>query len=53
MLVYGEAFAEDPEYQAGSIDFWCVQTGRPLGPDGGGVDLDACSEPERPCYQEF
>jgi hypothetical protein len=53
MLVYGEAFEEDPEYQAGAVDFWCVRTSRHLGPDQGEVSLDACRNPERPCFQEY
>ena len=26
MMVYGEAFESDPEYQAGLTDFWCQLT---------------------------
>jgi hypothetical protein len=53
MLVYGEDFEQDPEYQAGSVDFWCLETNRSLGPDGGEVSLDACRNPKRGCYREF
>jgi hypothetical protein len=53
MLVYGENFEQDPEYQAGVTDFWCVQTSRGEGPDGGTVALDVCSNPERGCFKEF
>jgi hypothetical protein len=53
MMVYGEAFEEDPEYQAGAVDFWCVRTSRGLGPDGGEVSMDCCTDPARPCFQEF
>jgi hypothetical protein len=53
MLVYGEDFENDPEYQGGQTEFWCVLTGKPFGPDGGEVTLDACRNAERPCYQEY
>ncbi len=53
MAVYGEAFEDDPDYQAGLTDFWCVHTARPLGPDGGEVGLRECRHPERDCYQEY
>ena len=36
MLVYGEAFESDPDYQSGQTDFWCLLTSKPLGPDGDG-----------------
>jgi hypothetical protein len=53
MLVYGEAFETDPEYQAGITDFWCQCTSRAQGPDGEHVALAECSEPQRTCYREF
>jgi hypothetical protein len=53
MLVYGEAFEEDPEYQDGNVDFWCLETSRGIGPDGGGVAMEHCTNPERPCFREF
>jgi hypothetical protein len=53
MLVYGEDFESDPEYQAGMVDFWCAQTSKGQGPDGEYVALETCSNPERPCYQEY
>jgi hypothetical protein len=53
MLVYGEDFEQDPEYQAGCVDFWCLETAKGLGPDGGEVNLEACQNPERPCFREF
>ena len=34
MLVFGEDFENDPEYQAGMTEFWCQQTSKGLGPDG-------------------
>jgi hypothetical protein len=53
MIVFGEGFENDPDYQAGLIDFWCVQTSKGLGPDGEHVALDECSDPERSCFKEF
>lgn len=51
MLVFGEAFLEDPDVQAGVADYWCLATGQGLGPDGGPVELPACSDPKRACHQ--
>ena len=34
MQVWGEDFENDPEYQAGMVEFSCTQTFRNLGPDG-------------------
>jgi len=53
LLVYGEDFQNDPEYQGEMTDFWCLQTSKGLGPDGAEVTLNLCSNPERPCYQEY
>jgi len=53
MLVFGEAFESDPDYQAGLTDFWCVQTSKGQGPDGGEISLELCSNPERSCFQEY
>ena len=53
MMVYGEDFEEDPEFQAGAIDFWCLETTRNLGPDGGEVSMDCCTNKERSCFREF
>ena len=53
MLVFGEAFEADPEYQAGVVNFWCTRTSKGQGPDGDGVALEACSNPERTCYRAF
>lgn len=53
MLVFGENFEQDPEYQAGSVNFWCNHTGRGLGPDQGEVSMDDCTNPERSCFKEF
>jgi hypothetical protein len=53
MLVFGENFESDPDYQAGLTEFWCVQTSKGQGPDGGEATLESCSNPERTCYQEY
>ena len=53
MLVFGEGFEADPEYQAGMVNFWCSRTSKGQGPDGESTDLAACSNPERTCFQEF
>ena len=53
MLVYGEDFENDPDYQLGLVDFWCNRTSKNQGPDGDGVALDVCSDPERACFEEF
>ena len=53
MLVYGEAFEQDPDYQAGMTEFWCLCTSKGAGPDGDDVSLTQCSNPGRGCYKEF
>ncbi len=53
MLVYGENFEQDPEYQGGCVDFWCIETAKGLGPDGGTVSMECCTDPKRTCYREF
>jgi hypothetical protein len=53
MLVYGEDFEQDPEYQAGCTDFWCLETSSAVGPDGGEVSLDRCRSAERTCFRAF
>jgi len=53
MLVYGEAFEGDPEYQDGTAEFWCTRTSKCMGPDGEEVSLGVCSNPERSCFKEF
>jgi hypothetical protein len=53
MLVFGENFESDPEYQPGLTAFWCLLTSREQGPDGEHVALEVCSDPERECYQEY
>jgi hypothetical protein len=53
MLVYGENFESDPDYQAGLTEFWCLRTSKGLGPDGDDVNLEMCSNLERGCFQEY
>jgi hypothetical protein len=53
MLVYGEAFESDPDYQGGVVEFTCNATCRSHGPDGGEVSLEACSAVERECFREY
>lgn len=53
MAVHGEAFEDDTDFQDGLSDIWCVLTARALGPDGDGVGLKVCRDPERGCYQEY
>ncbi len=53
MMVYGEDFEQDPEYQAGAVDFWCLLTSKNQGPDGGEVTLDCCRNAERTCFKAF
>ena len=53
MLVYGEAFESDPDYQAGMTEFWCVGTAKGIGPDGEEVSLAQCTEPGRSCFKEY
>jgi hypothetical protein len=53
MLVYGEAFESDPDYQAGLTEFWCQLTSKGQGPDGEDASLEMCSNPERVCFAEY
>jgi hypothetical protein len=53
MMVYGENFENDPEYIPGVTDFWCVLTSKSQGPDGEHVALEACTDPQRGCFQEY
>jgi hypothetical protein len=53
MLVFGEAFEMDPDYQAGMTDFWCQCTQKPYGPDNNELSLPLCSDPKRSCYQAY
>lgn len=53
MIAYGEDFENDPDFQAGMVDFWCQQTLKNWGPDNGDVTLEMCCNPERACFQEY
>jgi hypothetical protein len=53
MVVHGEAFEADPDYQAGLTDYWCLLTAKALGPDDGDVSLRDCCDRQRTCYQEY
>lgn len=53
MQAWGEDFENDPEYQAGMVEFTCTQTFRSIGPDGGEVFYEACCNAERTCYREY
>ncbi|MFN4258416.1 MAG: hypothetical protein ACK4RK_03910 [Gemmataceae bacterium] len=53
MVVFGEDFESDPDYQAGMTDFWCTRTQTGRGPDNDDVCMEMCSNPERGCYQEY
>ena len=53
MQVWGEDFQNDPEYQAGMVEFTCTQTMQATGPDGGFTSLEVCSNPQRSCFQDY
>jgi hypothetical protein len=53
MLVFGEDFESDPDYQAGTAEFWCTQTSKGQGPDGDDASLELCTNPDRSCFQEY
>jgi hypothetical protein len=53
MAVHGEGFEDDPSFQDGMADVWCLRTARPIGPDGGDVGLKPCRDPGRGCHQEY
>ncbi len=53
MQVWGEDFQNDPEYQAGMVEFTCMASMCGAGPDGDPASLELCSNPERPCYREY
>ncbi len=53
MMVYGENFESDPDYQGGVVEFTCNCTFKTHGPDGKAVELAACSEPGRKCFREY
>jgi hypothetical protein len=53
MMVYGDDFEQDPEYQGGMTEFTCLCTFSGYGPDGEMASMDACCNPERTCYKEY
>ncbi len=53
MMVYGEAFESDPEYQDGLSEMFCLCTSKGQGPDGDDVSVAQCSDPQRACYREY
>lgn len=53
MMVYGEAFESDPDYQGGVVDFTCNCTCKGHGPDSGAVSLELCSDAGRECFREY
>ena len=53
MLVYGEHFESDPDYQAGMTEFWCMRTSKGQGPDSEDASMEMCRNPERSCFQAF
>lgn len=53
MQVWGDDFENDPEYQAGMVEYSCTLTFRNQGPDGDFAALDRCSNPERACFREY
>jgi hypothetical protein len=52
MLVFGEDFESDPDYQAGLTEFWCRLTSKGQGPDGEDASMDMCTNAERACFEE-
>ena len=53
MMVYGEDFANDPDFQAGLVEMQCTKTFSNFGPDSGELSLPLCSDPGRGCYREY
>jgi len=53
MAVYGESFENDPDYQDGLTDFWCLRTAKPFGPDDADAGMAHCCDRGRECYQEY
>jgi hypothetical protein len=53
MQVYGEDFENDPDFQAGMVEFTCQKTFQGCGPDDGLVNLELCSNQERGCFKEY
>ncbi|MGF1580535.1 MAG: hypothetical protein ACFCD0_14330 [Gemmataceae bacterium] len=53
MAVFGEDFEQDPEYQAGMVEFECIKTTGNIGPDRGDVSMEYCCNSKRRCYEAF
>ncbi len=53
MMVFGEDFEEDPDFQADMADFECLKTANNMGPDNGEASLEHCCNKDRPCYEEY
>ena len=53
LMVHGESYEDDPGYQAGIDQVWCVLTARALGPDNGEVGWEPCTDSSRGCFKEF
>ena len=53
MMVAGEDFEDDPDFQAGMEDFECLKTQNITGPDQSELSLELCSDPKRQCYEEY
>jgi hypothetical protein len=53
MMVYGEDFANDPDFQAGMVEMQCTKTFTNIGPDKNETSLPLCSDPGRSCYREY
>ncbi len=53
MMVYGEDFEQDPDFEAGMAEMECMKTATNRGPDNCETSLDLCSDPRRKCYQEY
>ena len=53
MQVWGEDFENDPDFQAGTVEFCCTKTYKNLGPDDGDISIDACCNPKRECFREY
>jgi hypothetical protein len=53
MMVYGEDFENDPDFQSGQVEFTCSCTFTNQGPDGELVALNPCSESGRRCFREY
>lgn len=53
LVVFGESFEDDPDFQAGMDQTWCAVTLNGLGPDNGEVTWEDCRQPGRSCFREY